>query len=309
MTFSNLQGNVGPVQTDANGNWSQSGFSPPSTPSSCLGNPYVVRPSKSGFSFTPASQTFCAASSALNFTGVTVVTTVSAASFKGEELAQESIVAAFGVNLATKVEIAATTPLPTTLAGTTVKVKDSVGTERNAPLFFVAPSQINYQIPPGTAIGVALVTVTSGDNTLSVGTINVSRTAPALFTANASGRGVPAARILRVRNGVQTFETVSRADFSAIPIDLGPETDVVYLLLFGVGARNRTSAQNVSIDLGGTVKPLNPAIFEDAFAAPGFVGLDQINVLLPRSLAGRGDINVLLTVDGKASNTVQLNIK
>ncbi|MEO6725760.1 MAG: putative Ig domain-containing protein [Blastocatellia bacterium] len=309
LTFSNTFGGAGSAQTDAAGNWSQSGFAPGTTPSSCAANPYTVRASKSGYSFNPASQTFCVATSSLNFTGATVVTTVSAASFRGAELAQESIVAAFGLNLATKVEIASATPLPTTLAGTTVRVKDSAGTERLSPLFFVAPSQVNYQIPPGTAVGLASVTVTSGDNKISLGTINVAKVAPDLFTANASGTGVPSAYVLRIRNGLQTSERVANPDFSAIPIDLGPETDLVYLILYGGGVRNRTKPENISVNLGGLVKTLNLAQFEDGYASTNFVGLDQINVLLPRSLAGKGLVDVILTVDGKAANTVQVSIK
>jgi uncharacterized protein (TIGR03437 family) len=46
-----------------------------------------------------------------------------------------------------------------------------------------------------------------------------------------------------------------------------------------------------------------------AGAAPGFVGLDQSNVRLPRSLAGRGEVDVVMTVDGKAANTVKVVIK
>nr|MDQ3012338.1 hypothetical protein [Acidobacteriota bacterium] len=100
------------------------------------------------------------------------------------------------------------------------------------------------------------------------------------------------------------FETVT-----ANPIDLGPETDTVYLLAYGVGLRGRTNAANISVNLGGTVKTLNPNLFEDAFAVSGFVGLDQINIVLPRTLIGRGLINVVLTVDNKVSNTVQIAIK
>ncbi|MFN0112509.1 MAG: putative Ig domain-containing protein, partial [Blastocatellia bacterium] len=308
MTFSNTLGGAGSTQTDAGGNWTQSGFIPPPTPSSCTANPYTARPSKAGFVFTPETQTFCAATT-LNFTGTPVVTTVSAASFRGVELGQESIVAAFGVNMATKVEVASATPLPTTLAGTTVKVKDSAGTERLSPLFFVAPSQVNYQIPPGTAVGSASVTVTSGDNKISLGTINVAKVAPDLFTANASGTGVPSAYVLRVRNGAQTTETVANPDFSAIPIDLGPETDIVYLVLFGGGIRNRTKPESISVNLGGVVKTLNLAQFEDGYASTQFVGLDQVNVLLPRTLIGKGLIDLVLTVDGKVANTVKINIK
>jgi uncharacterized protein (TIGR03437 family) len=40
-----------------------------------------------------------------------------------------------------------------------------------------------------------------------------------------------------------------------------------------------------------------------------FVGLDQLNARLPRSLAGRGQVNVVLVVDGKPANVVTLNIR
>jgi uncharacterized protein (TIGR03437 family) len=48
---------------------------------------------------------------------------------------------------------------------------------------------------------------------------------------------------------------------------------------------------------------------EYAGLAPGFVGLDQINVIVPRSLIGRGEVGVVLTVDGKMANTVKVSIK
>lgn len=254
---------------------------------------------------------------ALNFTINTAqipITTVSAASFLGTNLAPESIVAGFGVNLATGVEIASTVPLPTTLLGTKVTVKDSAGTSRDAALFFVAPTQINYQVPPGTAIGNAMVTVTINNNVVATGSLNVTAVAPGLFSANSSGLGVAAAVVLRVRNGVQTFESVSRFDqgsgqFVPVEIDMGPAGDLIYVLFYGVGMRARSSAGNISVNINGAVRALNPNDFEDAFGVAGFIGLDQANVLLSRSLIGAGLINVSLTVDGKPSNTVQLLIK
>jgi len=38
-------------------------------------------------------------------------------------------------------------------------------------------------------------------------------------------------------------------------------------------------------------------------------GLDQLNLIVPRSLAGRGEVDVVLTVDGRTANTVKVNIK
>ena len=51
------------------------------------------------------------------------------------------------------------------------------------------------------------------------------------------------------------------------------------------------------------------ASIEYADRHPVFQGLDQVNVRLPRSLAGRGEMDVELTVDGKAANAVKIAIQ
>jgi uncharacterized protein (TIGR03437 family) len=234
--------------------------------------------------------------------------TVSAASFTAEALAPELIGAGFGANLASGTTLATTVPLPTTLGGVSVSVQDSVGQTRLAPLFFVSAGQINYLIPAGTSNGQATVTVTSSSNTVASGTINVAATAPGLFTANANGQGVPAAVVLRVRNGVQTFETLaqlSAGQFIPVPIDLGPEGDQVILLLFGTGIRGRSALSAVTCQIWGTNVPVT-----FAGAQGDLAGLDQVNVgPLPHSLAGRGEVDLVLSVDGKAANTVRINLK
>ncbi len=237
------------------------------------------------------------------------LTSVSAASYSGATLARESIVAAFGANLASATVAATTTPLPTTLGGSTIKVRDSAGTDRLAPLFFVSPTQINYQIPAGTATGPAMMTITNGDSIASAGTVQIAAVAPGLFTANASGQGFAAAVTLRVKaDSTQSFEPVAQFDpaqnkFVAIPVDLGPESDQVFLILFGTGIRLRSSLSAVSAKLGGV-----DAQAPFAGAQGSFVGLDQVNVRLARSLIGRGEVDVALTVDGQAANTVRINI-
>lgn len=237
-------------------------------------------------------------------------TNVSAASYDGAALAPASIVSVFGIELATATRVAAVTPLPTTLGGTTVKIKDSLNVERPAQLFFVSPSQINYLLPAECAVGSATVTITSGDGKLSAQQISIAAVAPGVFTADASGRGMAAATVLRVKaDGTQSYEPVAQFDpaqnrFTMLPIDLGAETDQVFLLLFGTGLRYRSSLAGVTAKLGGT-----DAQVLYAGAQTDFTGLDQVNVRLPRSLAGRGEIDVTLTADGKAANVVRVRIK
>jgi uncharacterized protein (TIGR03437 family) len=234
---------------------------------------------------------------------------VSAASFNGAALAPESIVAAFGPGLAGGTEIATTVPLPTSLLGASVKVKDRAGVERASPLFFVSPNQINFQIPPGTATGKATITVSNPQNTNLSATVWIESVAPGLFAANANGQGVAAAVALRVKaGGMQSFEPVAQPDGSgrlvAVPIDLGPETDQVFLILFGTGLRNRSSMDKAAVRIGGIELPV---LF--AGAQGNFVGQDQINVQLPRNLAGRGEATISVTVDGAIANSVGVNIK
>ena len=75
---------------------------------------------------------------------------VNAATFTAGPAAAEAIYSLFGAELAATSEVATSTPLPTTLAGTTVEVTDASGTVRTAPLFFVGSSQINFLVPSGT---------------------------------------------------------------------------------------------------------------------------------------------------------------
>jgi uncharacterized protein (TIGR03437 family) len=116
--------------------------------------------------------------------------------------------------------------------------------------------------------------------------------------------------VLRIRNSQSIAEPAITFDqaqqrFVNVPIDLGPETDLVYLVLYGTGIRFRTGLQGVSAKLGGNVDA--PVLY--AGGLTGLIGLDQINVLVPRSLIGRGEIDVALTVDGKTTNTVKVNIR
>jgi uncharacterized protein (TIGR03437 family) len=239
------------------------------------------------------------------------VTSVPAASFIGNIIAPDSIVAAFGLNLATALKVATTTPLPTELEGTTVKITDSAGAERLARLFFVAPTQINYLMPPEAAPGAATVTVKSGDNKLSAGTVEIARTSPSLFTCNADGKGVAAGVVLRVKaDGTQGYEPIARFDAAqnrciAVPIELGVANEQVFPILYGSGIRNRSSLSAVTVTIGGLAQQV---VF--AGAVEGLAGLDQVNIgPLSRELMGRGEVDVVLTVDSKQANTVRVSFK
>lgn len=241
---------------------------------------------------------------------VSAVASVSAASFSATALASESIVAAFGEALATDTLVAASTPLPVSLGGTFVTVRDSANTEKFAPLFFVSAGQINFLLPAGLSNGPATVSVINREGKRALGTVTIATVAPGLFAANANGKEVPAAVVLRVKaDGTQVYEPLAVFDsaqnkFVATPIDLGPATEQVFLVAYGTGIRFRSALSGVTAKLGG----LDAEVLF-AGEASGYVGLDQLNVRLPRGLAGRGDVDFEVSVDGKAANPLRIKIR
>ena len=237
---------------------------------------------------------------------------ISGATFRlSEALASDAIVAGFGEALAPGIQPAQTTPLPTNLLGVSVRVKDAAGREEAAPLFFVSPRQINFTVPAGLANGLAAVTVVREGQTVATGTLRIESVAPGLFSANADGKGVAAAVALRVAaDGTQEpriiFECGTAAGSCApVPIEMGADTDQMFLLLFGTGIRGRSSLSAVTATVGGEPVPVLAAGAQGEFA-----GLDQVNIgPLPRTLAGRGRVDIMLTIDRKKANTVSMAVK
>jgi uncharacterized protein (TIGR03437 family) len=76
------------------------------------------------------------------------------------------------------------------------------------------------------------------------------------------------------------------------------------LIRVGTGIRYRSALSSVSARIGGT-----DAQVLYAGAQGDFIGLDQINVNIPRSLAGRGEVDIVLMADGKPANTVKAHIR
>ena len=88
-----------------------------------------------------------------------------------------------------------------------------------------------------------------------------------------------------------------------MPINLGADTPT-YLTLYGTGIRGRSALANVTATIAGVAVPVLYA-----GPTPNFTGLDQVNVPLLLSLRGSGMSKVLVTVDGQASNAVEIDIQ
>lgn len=190
-----------------------------------------------------------------------------------------------------------------------VSLQDSSGAKFQVQVLGTTSGQINYVVPAGTALGQATLTVTDNSGGTHSTVIQISQASPGFFSANDSGQGVAAAQALIVhadgsREFLPVFQCGSAAGSCvATPINLGSSTDQVYLMLYGTGIRGASALQNVTCTIGGEAAPVFYA------GAQGFFqGLDQVNVLIPSVLAGRGQVNVTLSVDRQLSNTVTISV-
>jgi uncharacterized protein (TIGR03437 family) len=239
------------------------------------------------------------------------ISVTNAAGYNPTNFSPDSIANLWGDHLATTALSATQIPLPTALAGTTVTVVDSAGVNRLAPLFYVSPGQINFMIPSNTAFGLATITVTTSGGVSASTMVLITYTAPGIFSANGTGQGVAAAQLVTTHaNGSQdllpwlaTYDATQSA-WVGVPVSLGTATDTATLVLFGTGVRYRPSLTSVTATINGSTLPV-----QYSGAQPTYVGLDQMNINLPRALVGAGVVNVYLTVDGEVTNTVTLTIQ
>ncbi|MCI0392688.1 MAG: SBBP repeat-containing protein [Acidobacteria bacterium] len=297
------------TQTDSGGNYLfASGLT--------QGADYTVTAERPLFRFTPESKATgnLTSDQVVNFTAARTATVVSAASFRGEAIAPESIAAIFGDGMTVETRAVTTLPLPTQLGGASVTIEDSTGAERPVRFFFISPRQINVLVPPGLATGPATVTVTQLNSTsfpqTTIASLMIDNVAPGLFSLDATGRGLAAAVILRVKaDGTQVYEPVAQFDptqqqFVATPIDLSNQSEQVFLIPFGTGIRNRSTLAAVTAKIGGL-----DAEVTFGGAQGDFFGVDQVNLRMPRALAGRGDVEIVITADGKITNAVRAFVK
>ncbi len=192
-------------------------------------------------------------------------------------------------------------PLPVELSGVTVTISGAA-----AGLYFVAPNQINFVVPPGLLVLTTAQPVSIFNNGALIRTSLLINTAqPDIFTSTngAAGR----AAVLNVTNpciappGEPFAVTTTRPAGSGTTGDCTSaqtETVPTQLLIMLTGVRGVTAPASVTVRIGttdivGTADAATSPIRIGPSNTPGF---DQITVTLPASLAGAGDVPVIVTV-------------
>ncbi len=280
-------------------------------PASELGNAgaFVVRVKLGNGSLTNARMLALTSAAAPQ-----LAATVEAASYTAP-VAAGQIVALFGNDLVegNGIAVANSVPLPRSLQSVSVYVNGMA-----APLYFTADNQINYQMPYATAEGTASVVVLRDDGIASYGSVIVAAAAPALFAADASGKGQAAA---------QNSDFSPNGDPAVSPQSKRARKGD-YIIFYGIGAGaqfvNAGNGQPLTIKDGeaASSSPLaataslpaatiggKAATVYFSGLAPGFVGLWQLNVQIPADAPSGASVEVILNFGGKTTNRVTIAIE
>ena len=187
---------------------------------------------------------------------------------------------------------AAGLPLPTSLGGVTVSLGG-----RAAPLLYVGPSQINFQVPYETPPGTSTLVVTANGVAGSPAPVTVAAAAPGMFVYG------------------NNWAVVLNQDYS-LNGPSNPAKAGSYVMLYGTGAGAAVPA--VPTGSAAPASPLStvtnvtatvngvPAAVAFQGLAPGFVGLLQVNLQVPELPSGTYPVQI--TAGGVKSNSASIAV-
>jgi uncharacterized protein (TIGR03437 family) len=181
--------------------------------------------------------------------------------------------------------------LPIELNGVSVAINGAA-----AGLFFVSPTQINFVVPPGLAptSGTATYPVVINNNGTTIrSTIQISIAQPDIFTMT-DNFGTNRAAVLNITNPLSAGSPEPFSVTTTFVNSSGNvETDPTVLRIFLTGVRRITDKSQVSVAIGTTTLTGTAIVQIKPSDLPGE---DLIDVTLPASLAGAGDVPVVVTI-------------
>jgi uncharacterized protein (TIGR03437 family) len=214
---------------------------------------------------------------------------------------------------------ASAVPLPTSLGGVTLRLGGTLDLSTTAgwvysptgavqaPLLFVGPNQINFQVPPGLAASAPLpVQLTRADGTTSLTTVSLAQASPGLFSLTMNGQGQGAVlnqdntlnfgtNPARRGSVIQIFATGAGETTPALAAGEAAPASGNPLLLTKVQPTVTIGGKNAKVQFSGM--------------APGFVGLWQINAEVPADVTPGMALPLVITAAGVQSNTVTIAVQ
>jgi uncharacterized protein (TIGR03437 family) len=250
----------------------------------------------------------------------------SVASFGATGAAAGSLVSAVPVATGVGQNFSATSiPLPTVLGGVTMSIGGSLNFDTpsnmwvysptgsiQAPLLFVGPNQINFQIPPGIGVGSSVpAQLTKPDGSTFLTTLNVTATSPGIFTLSMNGQGQGT-----VLNQDNSQNGIPQIITGANP---APRGSVIQIFATGAGATNpplgagdaAPSSGNPlvltvvqpTVNIGGVNAPVQFSGMD-----PGYPGVWQINAEVPLSVTPGNAVPLIVKAGSASSNTVTIAV-
>jgi uncharacterized protein (TIGR03437 family) len=227
-----------------------------------------------------------------------------ASSAQAGVLAPGSFISIYGSRFADALNVASVFPLATELSGTEVVLGG-----KSLPLYFTAPGQINAIVPVETVVNTRQQLLVRHGNKYTVPEpVSVAAAQPAVFTPSQTGKG----------QGYVLVQTPAGAQVLADASNPAKSGDAVVIYCAGLGATNPPVVAGVPSSLttlSPTVNPVTLTIGGQnarvlfAGLAPGFVGLYQVNAVMPASVPAGNQVSVVLTVGGQSSPPVTMSAR
>lgn len=242
---------------------------------------------------------------------------VNAATFQASvPLGPGALVTLFGNNLVTGTATSSAAPWPATLLNRQVVVNDQL----QAPLYYIGPGQVNFQMPSSAPLGSGRVAVRLADTgeLIAGGSVVIAAASPGIFTASQSGSGQAA--VLNQDNTVNGPNNPAPVG-STIQIYGTGQGQVSPAVADGAAAPTSPLAQTVAVPTSNGTTCLNnqPSMcvaIGSAFGnvsysglAPGYVGLWQINVAIPAGTPTGSAVPIRVVINGTPSNTVTVAVR
>ena len=211
---------------------------------------------------------------------------------KRRPLTPGGIISLFGARFASGNNFATQLPLERALAGVSVRIG-----VQDAPLYFVGPGQINAQVPfevsPGDSVPVA---VTVGGLLTAPQDYLIAPVQPGVFIDAASGNAAildASFQLVTAQNSARPGDTVQIFCTGLGTVEQQVET--------GAPAPSFSTVQlPVTVTIGGLNAPVD---FQGL--APGFVGLYQVNAVVPSGVEPGDAVSLVLTQNGIVANPDQ----
>lgn len=216
-------------------------------------------------------------------------------------IARGAVGSLYGTGLADATESATSVPLPRSLAGVTVTVNGV-----NAPLWFVSPGQVNFQVPfEAPLTGAVSVVVTKNGVSSQTANVQVAEYAPGVFM---------------YERGPGAFDPIVIRQDSSIVSPSNPTAPGEILVVYGTGLGNLTSLPRTgdlsqssplarsqampTITLGGA-----PVEVQFSGLTPGAVGLAQFNIKVPSTLPTASTLPLVIQFGSVSSPSVNLAVR